>query len=334
MKREVLTELTKKCFDPEIVNSSINNIKVKIVSNKLLNLFKQFKDRKFLFIEPGGNFGDTLIYLGAHKLANLSHVKFESLNYQQFIRLDLSNNDIIYIHGSGGFVPWWSGRPIKIFRKAISFSKNIVILGPTTFSTDKDFLKKTLIQDIKNGKTRNFYIFAREHVSYNILKELLPSKYNIYLDHDTALNLCSEDFLLTKGKGNFTLYSIREDKESLNVITPDFFSICLDPIRFCYSFEHWLMLHAQAKNIITNRLHSAILGSILNIPTTLLPNSYHKNHSVWEFSLSKRGVKWISTISQKKISCIINSIHPLKKALRTSYFINFLQLLYGVRYRI
>ena len=66
----------------------------------------------------------------------------------------------------------------------------------------------------------------------------------------------------------------------------------VDPVRYSYSFKHWVRLHARAASIVTNRLHSAICGSILGVPTTLLPNNYHKARGVWEQSLAARGVQW------------------------------------------
>jgi len=61
-----------------------------------------------------------------------------------------------------------------------------------------------------------------------------------------------------------------------------------------YSFKYRLGFHmANASTIITNRLHSAIIGAILGKNVELFRNSYHKNRSVWEYSLQSKGVKWI-----------------------------------------
>ena len=41
----------------------------------------------------------------------------------------------------------------------------------------------------------------------------------------------------------------------------------------------------NAEEVFTDRLHVAILGSILGKKVTLYGNVYHKNRGVWEYSL-------------------------------------------------
>ncbi len=135
-------------------------------------------------------------------------------------------------------------------------------------------------------------MFTRDHTSYLVLKRCLPSWVELWEDHDTALNLQAQDFDPSHIKQKYSLYAIRVDKEMNSKQKIDMFSSRLDPVRCCRSFEEWFLLHARAKDIVTDRLHSSILGSILGKRTTLMPNSYHKNRSVWEFSLESRGVHW------------------------------------------
>ena len=85
MRREILSSLIKSQVDFEV---ALFNSEFKVVSNKLFNLFKRFKDHKFVFVEPGGNYGDYLIYKGAYKLANFLKIQFHSVNYQEFMNLN------------------------------------------------------------------------------------------------------------------------------------------------------------------------------------------------------------------------------------------------------
>jgi hypothetical protein len=55
-------------------------------------------------------------------------------------------------------------------------------------------------------------------------------------------------------------------------------------------------IHLFARSITTNRLHSAIIGAIAGKPVTIGPGSYHKNRSVWQYSLAERGVRWVDAI--------------------------------------
>ena len=83
--------------------------------------------------------------------------------------------------------------------------------------------------------------------------------------------------------------------------------------RFCRSFNQWVALHRRARCIVTNRLHSAIASVVLGKQTVLLPNSYHKNRSVWEYSLRERGVLWSDELPVRSVARIINAIAPLRR---------------------
>ncbi|PKN26922.1 MAG: hypothetical protein CVU64_16890 [Deltaproteobacteria bacterium HGW-Deltaproteobacteria-21] len=265
-----------------------------IVSKTLFDLFRRLSSHSFLFIEPGGNSGDSLIYKGAYKLAARAQLQYEAVRHEEIIdRLnEVPSDKVVYIHGSGGFVPLWSGRPSIALRRLVATFNGTIILGPSTFSEDVDYLKESLINFISDGRCRKVFIFAREHTSYLVLKQWLPSWVELLEDHDTALNLQAQDFDITRLEQIYALYAIRADKERSPKQKMDIFSSRLDPVLCCRSFEEWFLLHARAKEIVTNRLHSSILGSILGKRTTLLPNSYHKNRSLWEFSLKSRGVLW------------------------------------------
>ncbi len=302
-----------------------------IASEKIFNLFIKYKSKQFIFVEPGGNYGDYLIYKGAEKLANLAEIQFQSINHEEFMNSDYSKDTVTYIHGSGGFTPLWSGTPLAELRKAARDHKGITILGPSTFLTDPTYLNETFATSLTKINSQKLFLFTRDLISYEKLKECLPPSLNVCLDHDTAFNLRINDLLNSKPVGKYTLYCIRKDKESINIQDDASLSGWLDPVRYCKNFNHWVFLHSRAKQIITSRLHSAILGSILGIPTTLIPNNYHKNRSVWEYSLRQRGVQWSDNIPIGKTSRTVNKIYPLKKLLALSKFQGLLREFYGIR---
>jgi len=297
---------------------SVNN---PIVSTTLFDLFRQLSSHAFLFIEPGGNSGDSLIYKGAYKLAAQAHLQYKAARHEEVIDriYAVPNDNVIYIHGSGGFVPLWSGKPSAALRKIVSTFNGIVILGPSTFSKDVDYLKKSFINSISEGQSRKLFIFTREHTSYLVLKRCLPSWVELLEDHDTALNLQASDFDTSRIKQKYSFYAIRADKEMCPTQKMNVFSSRLDPAPYCRSFEEWFLLHARAKEIVTNRLHSSILGSILGKCTTLMPNSYHKNRSVWEFSLASRDVNWRESLPVDPLSTWLSNRSFIRR-LRFSRF--------------
>jgi exopolysaccharide biosynthesis predicted pyruvyltransferase EpsI len=263
-----------------------------IVSQKLFELFRKINDRRIFFIEPGGNFGDHLIYKGAYKLAAVAGLQYTVLSFAEFEQRKFTADDTLYIHGGGGFVPWWSGKPMKMLKKLSAEFQGTLIVGPTTFSQDADYIRGVLKDCLGSHRFKELFMFTREEVSYGILKEHLTSPAQIFCDHDTALNLIKSDLVKDQDPPKrYTIYAIRQDKERPEGQGYNYLS-WLDPIDVSSTFEEWLMFHRRARTIVTNRTHSTIVGTILGIPTIMLPNSYHKNRSVWEFSLRQRGVEW------------------------------------------
>jgi exopolysaccharide biosynthesis predicted pyruvyltransferase EpsI len=289
--------------------------KNRVISEKVFKLFKNLRSSKFIFVEPGGNFGDYLIYRGAYKLAKLAGLHFEVLKHDDFMNRDCPEDQVIYINGSGGFVPFWSGRPIKGLQKALATHKGIVVLGPTTFYDDDEYIKSIFDDIFSRVIAKDVFIFTREKYSFSFLNKFAPDFVNKDFDHDTAINLNKNDFNLILNKQKYCLYAIREDKEKIDSTKHIFGTI--DPIKVARNFEEWLLLHANAASIITNRLHSAICGFVMEVPTTLMPNSYHKNRSAWEFSLAEQGVQWQDKIESGLFTRLVNYL-PVSKFVLNS----------------
>ena len=283
---------------------------------ELWGLFQAYRSRPFVFVQPGGNAGDYLIYKGAEKLGRLAGLDFTSVSHDTFMQAEYGPEMVVYIHGGGGYNPIWSGKPMEAIQLATQH-RGVVIQGPQTFWNDYDFLKERVVKPMADARCERLVLMARERVSYDLMQKVLPSSFELLLDHDTALNLQREDLreLLPDHSGNYKLYAIREDKEARGDGLRDYFSVWLDPVRHRSGFEAWLQVHARAREIVTNRLHSSICGSILGIPTTLLPNSYFKNRAVWEHSLSERGVQWGEHVQAGAASRLIHKIGPLRKVL-------------------
>ncbi len=304
-----------------------------VVSRNIFSLYQKYRSSQFIFVEPGGNFGDELIYKGARKLARLAGIKFQSVSHDKFMNSDYPSDAVIYIHGGGDFNTWWSGNSIAEFFKTVSTHSGVIILGPRTILTEKEFLRKTVVAGLRNSMSKKVYMFARELTSYAALKAYLPGWVELGVDHDTALNLSATDLVSANPARRFVFYAIREDKEAINQ-ERDLLAMWVDPTRYCFSFNQWVSLHNRAKEIVTNRLHSAILGPILGVPTTIIPNNYHKNRSVWEYSLQQQGVRWSGSVHVGRIAHIVNTIYPLRKILGMSAFQTALRVfVYGARRR-
>ena len=71
-----------------------------------------------------------------------------------------------------------------------------------------------------------------------------------------------------------------------------------DPAKICRTPEQYLELAASYKHIVTDRLHFAISSLIVSRKTTLLPNSYHKNHSMYETWLQGLGCRFAESVEE------------------------------------
>ena len=259
----------------------------------LEKIFKANINKPWVFIKQGGNQGDQMIYRGAEKLADLCKLQYKTIELLRASKKEpqIKKGDIIYLHGGGGFNTWWNWTPRLLNKLRQLYPKNYIIVGPSTMALQKWYLDKWVPVDDRT------IFYAREQTTYNYLKE---NHYpTIRIDHDTALHLTRDDEYLKpllgvdNIKNKHKLAAIREDPESPDTLPSsvnlDDYDIVVDPC----SKENWGELHAHASEILTNRSHSAILGGILGKPTKIFAGKYHKNLSMWGYSMKQLGVKWI-----------------------------------------
>lgn len=268
------------------------------LTTTLEDIFRLHQQKEWYFVRPGGNWGDHLIYAGAEALARRIGINWKDIDYRDFDPGALGNGTAIYLHGGGGFNPWGSKRALTNLSKALSSAVDLVVQGPQTAETQSEELAALFSAIFAEAGSAEVHIFSRDPVTLEFLQAILPSGTNIHLDHDTAFQLTLADLLSLAGlnqmpHGRYRLLVVREDDEQpARPPTSVEKSVTLDPAYFANSFRHWLRIHAYAREIISNRLHSAIAGAIMDKSVTIMAGRYHKNRSIWEFSLSKRGVLW------------------------------------------
>lgn len=261
----------------------------------LKTIFEEYADREFAFVTPGGNQGDQMIYAGAEKLADEVGLTYETVLAKRSAEPEPFEEDkVIYLHGGGGFAPWWNWTPRLLAYLRKHNPQSLIIVGPSTVALQKWYLKKYL------PPPKNLIFFARELTSYKFLREHFYPE--AMLDDDTSLHLDKYDPYLDKileGEEPirlFRLIALREDPESpdeipksIRNLSPRKYPYIVDP---CQT-DKWAFLHAKASHIVTNRSHSAIMGAILGKTTSIFAGRYHKNRSIWVYSLKKRGVQWL-----------------------------------------
>lgn len=269
---------------------------MEVIGEDLKAIFRRYADRPFLLVRPGGNWGDSLIYWGARVLADRLSIRWREIAIDDLPSCEIEKSTIVYIHGGGGFNPFSSGRVVKALRHVVSHHAGVVIQGPQTFITEPDQLGSMTAGIFDQQTAEKVIIFAREEASLRAIQGVFPSDVPIGLNEDTAFFISHSDVeqRIGKTRKRYDFMAVRQDNEGSGLGPPgQRRAVTVDPAYFATTFDHWLRLHAAATKIVTNRTHSSILGAILGTPTTLYAGRYHKNRSIWEFSLQRRGVSWL-----------------------------------------
>lgn len=268
----------------------------------LEEIFARHRDRRWIFVRPGGNWGDHLIYLGAASLARRVGVEWIDADFRTFPQMGIPPESLIYLHGGGGFNSWGSGRAFEMLALAATIPGAVVIQGPQTCEIDNPAVGERFARLDRDRRCSEVVMFARERTSWRYMREHLPKDFSLCLAHDTALSLSFADLLGSaelkrRPAGRYELVVVRQDDEMPDeVLAATGSALRLDPAIYANTFRHWLRIHLYARSIVTNRLHSAIAGAIAGIPVFLLPGGYHKNRSLWDFSLKTRGVRWAEEV--------------------------------------
>jgi len=257
---------------------------------RLLDIFEDYRRKKFVFITlTWGNQGDTLIRKGEYKLADDVGLEYKIFNERivgNHKKLKFSQ-PIIYIHGAGSL------SVDDLIRLMEYNKKKLFVIGPHTVPLNK---KMTKLRTFDN----RIIFFTRERTSYNFMRRVLS---DVHLDLCPSFYHVMKDFLPYSGTRNLLLEK-HLGTEAIElppyIRLLDFDFIC-DPILYCRTlprnreeeFKKWVQFHQSAKLIVTNRSHSAILGTILGKKVKIFRCATHKNRSLWEYCLRNRGVEWI-----------------------------------------
>lgn len=299
-------------------------------STRLETLLTLHRQREWHFVRPGGNLGDQLIYAGAEALAGRLGLRCRHFDAENFVPTSIGSGAAVYLHGGGGLNQWGSGRALKNFVAALSIPDALVVQGPQTCETETPVVAERLRVALAESRAREVHLYVREQASVDYLKDFPTPNVHLHLDHDTALQLRQEDLLRMGGltrppSPRYVLLVNRRDDEAPQNAARRYRGVVeMDPAYYCASLGHWIRVHAFASRIFTNRLHSAIGGALLGVPVTMTGGNYHKNRSVWEYSLRERGVEWLASFENEL--AVDNSPPLLPKWLARSWKVQRLMM--------
>lgn len=270
------------------------------------------RDKKTIIITPGGNHGDTLIHMGHVKKMEEHGFDYTCYNLEEkysrnpflaakylanillwklgsgwgFKLVDIPSNVELILFEGGGYVnDVWFGQPL--LNQVLKRNHQTVAVGPQSYRFSKASIETY-------DEARKLYLFCRENPSFEHMKQMdLPS--NIHLDEspEVALFLTRNDLTqyMDPRETGYQLLAFRKDKESAIGwdLIEEILHQCENPIQRDISVKgtlsEFISYVEYAERIFTDRLHVAILGSILGKDVTLFGNMYHKNRGVWEKSL-------------------------------------------------
>lgn len=252
-------------------------------------------------------------------------IRWVSCETYDFETFPTTPEHCIYLQGGGGYNSWCSGRAFSNLEQAVKRDVCLVLQGPVSVDGDTEWLNgrfESVLSEINCGQV---CFFARESHTFELLRGLALSERGVSLglDHDTAFFLSKNDLLKMAGlismpTGRYNLIVLREDNEKpLVEKIPESAGlpslervVTIDPAYEAHSFRHWVRIHLYAKSVQTNRLHSSIIAVLAGKTTVLGPGSYHKNQSVWQYSLKGLGVVWkesITALPQSKLLGVLLS---------------------------
>ena len=276
-------------------------------------------------IRPGGNHGDSLIYMGlegrldelevnytpsyyfesshrevVYKFKRKSNQFLSDYGWAPFRVPDLGHIDHLYLHGGGNMTDLYPGVLEMLETLFKVYPETPLIIGPQSY-----YFEETDFRSLLAKHDPTIRLFCREKYSKKVLMDHgVPDVAQVKLSPDTAFYLDAaelrehaDDSALDRyglKSGEYTLLALRDDVESVldeAIISSLEAQIDGSQFRFDIStaptFGTFVALADHADYIYTDRLHGGILSAILGKRATLIENSYHKSRGVYEYSLSK-----------------------------------------------
>ncbi|MCW3789197.1 polysaccharide pyruvyl transferase family protein [Plebeiibacterium sediminum] len=222
------------------------------------------KGKKIYYVANPGNWGDALIRYATIKFFNDHNIKFKELRAikkTDWIIPILKHGVLVY-GGGGAWCENWNHSYNILKNKTHLFKKTIVL--PSTYQGEYK-LTNTLFFRRDEFESKKFMpesVFCHDMVLYlDSIKTKFPSKY------------CTGNFFRMDKEGSGKAVEIENNVD----ITRD--KDIHSPI---YPFIDEL---SKCNEINTDKLHIAILGSLLNRKVNFYPGNYFKNKAVYFSSI-------------------------------------------------
>lgn len=233
-------------------------------ASQFSHIFEPLQNKLIGFVRPYGNVGDMLIEKATLQLFDRFGISWRSWSPNEPL------DDLQELAFGGG------GNMGDTYRENWDLRTACLETGlPVTI----------LPQSFMGPENRPFHrVYVRERASFRFAADGI-------LAPDLALALVPEiSAAAEKPLGVF----IRNDLEAHESIP--WYSE--DPVELARTPEQYIQLASRYQIIVTNRLHFAVAGILLDRKTFMLPNSYHKNLSMYETWLSDLGCEFAPSLDE------------------------------------
>ncbi|MBF7839464.1 polysaccharide pyruvyl transferase family protein [Klebsiella pneumoniae] len=240
---------------------------------------------RFVYKANPGNAGDGVIASATYDFFERNALTY--IPYRDGERYS-SETDILIFGGGGNLIEGLYSEGHDFIQNNIGKFHKVIIM-PSTIRGYSDLF----INNIDK-----FVVFCRENITFDYIKSLNyePNK-NVFITDDMAFYLDLNKYLSLKPIYKKQANCFRTDSESL---TGDYKENNHD-ISLTWNGDYWdneflarnstrcmINFLEEYKVVNTDRLHVAILASLLGKEVNFYPNSYYKNEAVYNYSLFNR----------------------------------------------
>lgn len=264
---------------------------------------------RFVYKANPGNAGDGVIASATYDFFERNALTY--IPYRDGERYS-SETDILIFGGGGNLIEGLYSEGHDFIQNNIGKFHKVIIM-PSTIRGYSDLF----INNIDK-----FVVFCRENITFDYIKSLNyePNK-NVFITDDMAFYLDLNKYLSLKPVYKKQANCFRTDSESL---TGDYKENNHD-ISLTWNGDYWdneflarnstrcmINFLEEYKVVNTDRLHVAILASLLGKEVNFYPNSYYKNEAVYNYSLFNRYPKTcFITASWKRQRIIIRCLKTI-----------------------
>lgn len=348
------TSFTNKKFDVMYKVFCISKVAFKLISpigNSLILKLKKFKYKDLLksYLHKSDGFIERLedvatkpkyILIGVPEYENLGDIAigyaeqkflrkycpkpFELLvitehnfwKYLKKIKHSVTSHDVIFIQGGGNFGNQYYYQEILRRKIILNFKKNKIVIFPSTFyliDMERNIDRYSSFYD-----RRNLTIFARECVSYELLKKHF--KVEIALVPDIVLSLPVHSYGIKREgiavclRNDVESRFSRNDKDEIKKAAykikghVTLFDTCIHqsvPFEKQESvLEQCWQDIASYELVITDKLHAMIFCILTNTPCVVLGNYNHKIKGVYDWVSKSSGVIYIEDICELEAAAL------------------------------